>query len=248
MKKLRFKKPRLDARRVVGVIVLATLVFSIGFVIVSMIGAPEEAPAGEEYVKVKSDYGLMLLQCVLGLLVFFLPDMLRHRLSLRLPNYLYVLYYIFLYCAIYLGEVRDFFYLIPHWDTVLHAFSGVMLGCVGFALITILNSAENVRLHLSPGFIALFAFCFALAAGTVWEIYEFSGDHLLGLNMQKYRLENGALLSGHEALRDTMEDLIIDAVSAGAVSLFGYLAMKGKPIAGFFIRLFSKQKNTDENK
>ena len=45
---------------------------------------------------------------------------------------------------------------------------------------------------------ALFAFCFALAAGTVWEIYEFSGDHLLGLNMQKYRLRYIDELSGGE--------------------------------------------------
>ena len=226
-------KRKIDAKRWIGIIVFITLIFSVGYGIVGILRAPEEIAPGGDYIKTKSDYGLMLLQCALGLLVFFLPDILNHRLSLRLPNYLFILYYVFLYCAIYLGEVRDFFYLFAHWDTVLHAFSGIMLGSLGFALVVILNNAQNVKLNLSPGFVALFAFCFAVAAGAVWEIYEFAGDHFLGLNMQKFRLEDGTPLIGHAALTDTMEDIIIDTISAGAVSLIGYFGIKRKSILSF---------------
>ena len=63
-------------------------------------------------------------------------------------------------------------------------------------------------MHLSPFFIAFFAFCFALAFGVVWEIYEYTVDSVAALNMQKYALEDGTLLVGREALADTMEDLI----------------------------------------
>jgi uncharacterized membrane protein YjdF len=136
-----------------------------------------------------------------------------------------ILFFIFLYCAIYLGEVRIFYYLVPHWDTILHAFSGAMLGAFGFSLVTILNDSDRVSVTLSPHFVCLFAFCFALAIGAVWEIYEFSGDFLFGLNMQKFRTADGTLLIGQSALSDTMKDLIIDAAGAGVVVLTGYLAL-----------------------
>jgi len=136
------------------------------------------------------------------------------------------MYFIFLYCAIYLGEVRSFYYLIPYWDTILHAFSGAMLGALGFSLISILNNTKEIDLELSPFFISLFAFCFAVAAGAIWEIYEFSVDSLLTLNMQKYMLEDGTPLIGQEALADTMKDLIVDAISALVISTAGYIVNK----------------------
>ena len=67
-------------------------------------------------------------------------------------------------------------------------------------------------MNLSPVFIAVFAFCFALAMGAVWEIYEFTMDSVFGTNMQKYMLDNGTALIGQAALQDTMKDIIVDAI------------------------------------
>ena len=69
-------------------------------------------------------------------------------------------------------------------------------------------------MNLSPVFIAVFAFCFALALGAVWEIYEFTMDSVFGTNMQKYMLDNGTALIGQAALQDTMKDIIVDAIGA----------------------------------
>jgi len=44
--------------------------------------------------------------------------------------------------------------------------------------------------------------------------------------MQKFRLEDGTQLIGNAALADTMKDIIIDALSALAVSLAGYIGLK----------------------
>ena len=77
----------------------------------------------------------------------------------------------------------------------------------------------------------MFAFCFALAAGSVWEIYEYTFDGLLTLNMQKYALEDGTLLVGREALRDTMKDIIVDALSALIISILGFLTIKKDKLA-----------------
>lgn len=216
-------KEKWSSRKVIGFVLMVTLWLSIAYTVIKIATTPEEVAPGEVP---RADYVLMLLQCVLGLVVMSLPSILQRRFSLDIPNYMYVAYFVFLYCAIYLGEVHRFFYRIPFWDSLLHAFSGAMLGALGFALVSMLNDAETVHIHLSPGFVALFAFCFALAAGTVWEIYEFTGDSLLGLNMQKYRLADGTLLVGQAALADTMKDLVIDAVSALVVTLVGYFTTR----------------------
>ncbi len=219
-------KRRINWKRIIGYIVFTTLVFSIVYSIVKIAQTPTDAAAADGHLR--SDYVLMLIQCCLGLVVITLPSFLEKKWSFEVPNYMCIMYFIFLYCAIYLGEVRNFYYVIPHWDTILHAFSGAMLGALGFTLVSILNDAERVSVVLSPFFIALFAFCFALAVGAVWEIYEFAGDGLFGLNMQKFRLADGTELIGHAALSDTMKDIIIDAIGALAVTTLGYLSLIGK--------------------
>ena len=202
-----------------------SLTLSIIFTIVKIITTPEEIVDPNIQARVKSDYVLMLIQCMLGVVVMMIPSIIERKWSIYIPNNIQIMYFIFLYCAIYLGEVKDFYYLVPHWDTVLHAFSGAMLGLLGFALVSFLNNAKHVKFVLSPFFVSLFAFCFALSAGAIWEIYEFTFDSLLSLNMQKFALSDGTPLVGQEALADTMKDIIVDAISALAVSVFGYFSL-----------------------
>ncbi len=209
--------------KLTSMILVLSLALSSAYAIVRMIAAPTVSPESATYVKTKSDYALVLVQCLLGLLVSLLPSILARRWKIILPHTIYILYFVFLYCAIYLGEVWDFFYRVPHWDTLLHAFSGAMLGALGFVLVDLLNRSEQVRVSMSPFFVALFAFCFALSVGALWEIYEFSMDGALGLNMQKHTTQQGMALTGHAALADTMKDIIIDALSALGVAILGYL-------------------------
>lgn len=217
-------KKKINFKKITGIFVFLTLFFSIGYAIVRIASTPA-VTAGNEGEHLRSDYVLMLLQCLLGLIVIGLPSLLEKKWSFEIPNYMCILYFIFLYCAIYLGEVRNFYYVVPHWDTILHAFSGAMLGAFGFTLVSILNDSTRVKVTLSPLFVCLFAFCFAVAVGALWEIYEFTGDSLFGLNMQKFRTAEGTLLIGHEALSDTMKDIIIDSVGALLVVVIGYLTM-----------------------
>lgn len=172
-----------------------------------------------------ADYVLMLVQCLLGLIVINLPAIIARRFRFEIPMVLYGLYIVFLYCAIFLGEVRSFYYVIPNWDSILHGFSSLMLGFFGFMVITILNRDEHIMVHLSPSFAAVFAFCFALTIGSIWEIYEYTFDGLLGMNMQKFMTADGQVLTGHAALRDTMKDIMIDAAGAIVSSTVGYFAI-----------------------
>ncbi len=98
---------------------------------------------------------------------------------------------------------------------VLHALSGAMLGALGFSVLTFLNKTEGIPVSMSPAFVALFTFCFALAL-----------DALFQTNMQKYALEGGEALTGQAALQDTMGDLIVDFIGALAIAIAGYLSRK----------------------
>ncbi len=210
----------------VGIVVYITLLVSIGFSIFKIITASSVPDGGQTHIR--SDYVLMLLQCILGVVVLGVPAFLEKRFSFEMPNAMAIAYFIFLYCAVYLGEVKQFYYLIPHWDDILHCFSAGMLGAFGFSLVDILNKSEKTKMNLNPYFVALFAFCFAVSIGALWEIYEFAGDYLFGLNMQKYRLEDGSLLIGNKAISDTMFDIIIDTIGALVVSSAGLLGKKIK--------------------
>ena len=203
-----------------------TFVVSAIYVVVRIVLAPAEAvPPGVD-VRIKSDYILMLLQCVLGIFAMLLPGVLQHKVKINIPSGMIIAYAIFLYCAIYLGEVHNFYFRIPQWDTMLHTFSGAALAAVGFSILGILNRSEAVPMMLSPIFVSIFAFCFAVSLGAVWEIYEFSMDCILGTNMQKFVLENGEQLVGQAALFDTMKDMIVDSIGAFTMSAVGYISLK----------------------
>ena len=157
-----------------------------------------------------------------------LPGFLQRKIRLDIPSGMIIVYAAFLYCAIYLGEVHSFYYRIPQWDSILHAFSGMALGAIGFSIIGLLNKSESVPMSLSPVFVALFAFCVAVSIGMIWEIYEFFADLILHTNMQKYALENGELLVGQKALADTMKDIVVDTIGALCSSAIGYVSAKAK--------------------
>jgi len=221
-------RKKINWEKVTFWIVFTTLVGSTIFSLVHVILAPSGPIPIVEHEKLRSDYALMLIQCILGMIIMFLPSMLEKKWKIDIPGFMHIVFVVFLYAAIYLGEVRSFYYNVPHWDTVLHTFSGAMIGALGFSVVKLLNDSEKVKINLSPVFVAIFAFSFALAIGALWEIYEFSFDKFLGLNMQKFAYEDGTPMTGRMALADTMKDLIVDALGALATSIIGYISLKYK--------------------
>ena len=222
------KKMKWNIQGIIAAIVFLSLILSIVFLVIHLFIAPGSEEDPQPFERTKSDYVLMLLKCSLGILAMILPSLISRKLRLEIPSVMYVLFLIFLYCAIYLGEVRNFYYDISNWDTILHGFSGAMLGALGFSFVALLNQEDRVPINLSPLFVVIFAFCFAITLGVFWEIYEFSFDGLLGLNMQKAYLEDGTPLAGRMALMDTMKDLILDALGALLTCIIGYISLKYK--------------------
>lgn len=224
--------------------VFVTLALSLIYSITNLIAAPAYHAPGFEHDKIKSDYVLMIVQCLLGLVIILLPSIIQKQFKIHIPGFMTIVFILFLYGSIYLGEVRNFYYKVYYWDAILHAISGLMLGAMGFSLINILNKTDKITLE--PLFVAVFAFCFAIALGVVWEIYEFLLDGFMNLNMQKFANEKGVELIGRNALADTMLDLVVDTLGAFAMAVMGYISIKFKK--GWIEKLlFKKTKTKGEN-
>lgn len=180
--------------------------------------------SNEEYIKI-------VLQSLMGMILLFLPSISRKQIRMTFTDGMQIMFVLFLFAAIILGEVRNFYRKFQHWDTLLHTFSGVILGTFGFSFIDILNEDEEIKIKLSAKFVSVFSFCFAITIDTFWEILEFIMDLLMNLNMQQYMLHDGTVLIGKVAVFDTMKDLIVDTLGALLVCTIGYFMIKNKNIA-----------------
>jgi len=164
------------------------------------------------------------------IIVTFLPVLIERRFRIHIPPELQLLAIGFVFGSLFLGEVRDYYARFWWWDIMLHTSSGVLLGILGFLLVHILNEVERLDFHLKPGFVAFFAFMFALGVGALWEIFEFAMDSIFGMNMQK------PMLGDPSGLTDTMWDLIVDALGALFISLLGWRYLRNPHKESFLER------------
>lgn len=118
---------------------------------------------------------------------------------------------IFITITMLLANLFNMYAVIPYLDKIEHLLSGAILFFVGqFILLRMVKRAGESSLPIN---ITLwFSFYFAVAMAGVWEIYEFTVDHLFGLHAQ-----NGSLT-------DTMLDIICGTL--GAAATFIYLIYK----------------------
>ena len=137
-----------------------------------------------------------------------IPFFLQNRYRFYIPIGFTAAIAFFIFGAIFLGEVHNFYEMFWWWDSVLHGVSAFGFGLIGVVMLLLLYRGERIQAH--PYVLALLSFFFAIAIGAIWEIFEFSMDQIFGFNMQK----NG--------LHDTMWDLIVDAIGGAIASAAGY--------------------------
>lgn len=128
--------------------------------------------------------------CVLVLVIYLLPQFVENRLNIDIPTTLEVVIFVFVFAAEILGELQSYFIKYSNWDTILHTSSGFLCAAVGVSLVDLLNRSDNAKVQLSPGYLAITAFCFSMTIGILWEFIEFSADRLFLLDMQKDTIVN----------------------------------------------------------
>ncbi|MDD9268148.1 hypothetical protein ACFPES_14010 [Paenibacillus sp. GCM10023248] len=121
---------------------------------------------------------------------------------------------LFIFIAMFMANEFGFYSVIPYLDKFEHLFSGVILCFIGLLIYEKASDKENKTVTLSAKVAIWLCLFFSVAMAGVWEIYEFTTDHLFGLHSQ-----NNSLL-------DTMTDIICGSIGAVLTSL--YLVVQAK--------------------
>ncbi|MCI8595444.1 MAG: DUF2238 domain-containing protein [Clostridia bacterium] len=173
-----------------------------------------------------------IMLCVVSLVLYNVPSIAQRRFKLYVPSAMHIFVLLFIFAHFILGEVFGTYKVSAIFDKLLHTTSGLAIALGGFSLVNILNDSRNTHLKLSPLFVALFSFCFALAIALLWEVLEFTSDSLFGTNMQRYippeNVEQAVPPKQGYGLIDTMGDMIVSTAAAFVVSVLGYVALRKK--------------------
>lgn len=160
---------------------------------------------------------------VLIIFCSFLPDITCNLFKFYISTSIDFLIQSFIFLALFLGRMFNYYSLISWWDLFLHLISGVILGFLALTLLKTLVGKDNFNI-LSPLFVAIFIFLFTVATAALWEFWEFAGDQLFGFDSQLF------------SLVDTMTDMLIGSFSGLIVSMMSFLHIKNgifKFLSGF---------------
>lgn len=168
------------------------------------------------------------LQYLVILAILTFPIVLRKRFMIQIPLMITVLCSAFGFVAMIMGDGMNFYGKYRWWDSALHLFSGCVLAFVGLWIISIIFEDSHKVVFSSRIFVAFYILLFGVSCGVVWEICEYAYDAFFGTNTQQFMasttsslpLPNDIPLCGHEALRDTMTDLILDLVGSLLVAVY----------------------------
>lgn len=127
------------------------------------------------------------MMCILALILFTIPTIVSEKFKIGIPSLLEAIIYLFIFSTTILGEINNFYGLIPFWDTILHTLNGFICAGIGFSLVDLLNQ-NSKKIHLSPMYVVLVAFCFSMTIGVLWEFFEFAADNVVKTDMQKDKI------------------------------------------------------------
>ena len=130
--------------------------------------------------------------------VMILPRVIMRIFKFKVSPFLNFLVQFFIFISMFLGKVQNYYGKFSWWDLFLHAVSGIVIFLVAYMLFLLQNNCQTS--NVKPILIITYALIFAIAMTAIWEMWEFAGDRLLGLNSQ-----GGSLM-------DTMEDIIAGSV------------------------------------
>ncbi len=176
---------------------------------------------------IRGEYENVLL-CLLTLILLFLPFIIEHKLKIDLPNTLEIIIMIFVFSAEILGEVNNFYGIIPFWDTILHTLNGFLMAAIGFSLFDILNDKLK-SIQLSSIYLCLFSFCFSMTVGVIWEFFEYGMDKTFNYDMQKDEYINEIYTTKLDnnnkvvSIDDIKYTVLYDKNNKQLVNLNGYL-------------------------
>lgn len=126
--------------------------------------------------------------CIVTIILFDIPIYIKNKLKITVPNGLQIIILLFIFASEILGEIENFFCNYAYWDTILHTINGFLAASIGFSLADLLNTKNKIT--YSSLFISLYALCFSMTIGVLWEFFEYEVDNVKNVDMQKDTIIN----------------------------------------------------------
>lgn len=153
----------------------------------------------------------LLFLLIICITLPFIITHIANRKKLLLPSSFQLISILFIFAAQFLGEFLRFYTIFPWWDLFLHGTFGGYTVIIGFHLIQeVIEKKREISKKRCVIFTLIFAFCFSITLGVLWEVFEFLSDYFFKTNMTSGSLE------------DTMTDLIIKTLLALVTSIICY--------------------------
>lgn len=173
-------------------------------------------------------------------------DVIFNRYNIVVPRELQILVIFFIVASLFLWEVHNFYEKYYWWDSLLHTFSWLALWFIWFIILYVFY--KSWKFNAPAWIIAMFAFCFAMALWALWEIFEFLVDEFLWWNMQRARdLELVYWVFDTRLwVKDTMYDLMLDALWALVASISWYIYLKKWESVKWFDKMVEKFEKSNE--
>ena len=118
-----------------------------------------------------------IFACVLSLIFMVITIVIGKKLGFG--NGIKILIYVFILSTEILGEIYHFYVDVWWFDIVMHTYFSFVISYAGLYLIRYFNIKKSIY------FVILFIFSFAMMTESIWEIFEFSMDRVIGTDMQK---------------------------------------------------------------
>lgn len=118
-----------------------------------------------------------IFACVLSLIFMVITNVIGKKIGFG--NGIKILIYVFILSTEILGEIYHFYVDVWWFDIVMHTYFAFIVSYAGLYLI------RYFKIKGSIYFVILFIFSLAMMTESVWEIFEFSMDRVIGTDMQK---------------------------------------------------------------
>ena len=178
------------------------------------------------------------------LIVICLPFALKKIFKVTFSRVASTVYYLFIFLSAFLGNILELYNTTPAWDMVIHFLMGALIAVYSIYLLNgTIYKKDKSRHNLF--FTIVFMILFSVGIGALWEIWEFCGDIIFGLNSQRFLDASLTPLVGQQALLDTMIDICMDTLGAITGVLFTLVMIK---VNKRFLKSFviTKLKNKEE--
>jgi hypothetical protein len=147
----------------------------------------------------------------IAFLITFIPTIFMKIFKIEIPASLEIIYLMFIYGLLILGELRGFYHGLWWWSILMTFTASLALGFTSLSVIHVLHKTN--RISTNPLLAAILIFALTLSFATLWEIFEFTLDAIIHSGLQK-------------SLIDTMQDLSLNVLGALIVSIAGYNSIK----------------------